>query len=332
MIDSVVFIADRVDSHAKANIYSTNLEKLSDEYFHEVSEALESICNKVTYYSSPKEFIDMIHLHQNDVVLSLWSGENSHNRRALVPSICEAYGIAYVGADSYLQLISQDKHLSKSVIERYELKFPKGVLIQSKYDIILLNNLKFPAVVKPNFEGGSIGIFSDNLVYSFNEAKLVCEKLLPKFNPLVVEEFIPGEEISVCIAGICPEKLICQAIRLHIGDKAYMDNEIFSAEYKKIDDSLRRREAITSSFPKQELERVKRLFFSFKKAEVMRIDGRMNTNGFYVFELTPDCSLSHNSSIWPAFKEEKYNYYQMLAFLLQNAIINHQMGIQNATL
>lgn len=323
--ENIVFIADFIPSHSNPSEQSTDFEKMTEKSFNRMYSALQSIGHKIIHYHSPKDFLNQIKSHSNDIIFSLeWSGELSHNRKALIPSICEAYGIAYVGADSYLHMIAQDKQLSKSLITRYGLKSAEGLLINSSHDIPLIHNLRFPIIVKPNSEGGSIGIFCNNLAYNYKDAKLICDKLLPKFTTLIVEEYIPGEEICVCIAGNHHQKLICHAIRQYIGDKTFLDKEIFGAEIKIMDKSLRKRDIVTSSFPECEMNKIIQMYHSFSKAEVMRIDGRLNSDGFFVLELTPDCSLSHGSSVHLTFEAEGFGYTEMFAFLLESAFTNRQ--------
>ena len=161
---SLVFIADRITDHANATLESRSLEMLADTYFHQVQTALNKIAPSVTYYPSPDAFLDNITSHKNDIVLSLWSGAHSRSRRAIVPSICEAYGIAYIGADPYIQTVCADKHLSKTLCSAYGIKTAEDVVLSSEYEFPMLRSLQFPVVVKPNFEGGSIGIDRKSVV------------------------------------------------------------------------------------------------------------------------------------------------------------------------
>lgn len=326
----VVFIADRVKNHATATLESRDLEKLADEYFMKVYKELQKIASRVTHYSSPKSFIEHISKHKDSVVLSLWSGDRFRSRRAIIPSICEAYGIAYVGADPYIQTISSDKHLSKILCEPYKIATPKDVVISSEYEFPMLKGLSFPIVVKPNFEGGSIGIFSENLADTYADALKICRKLLPHYSQLIAEEYISGEEVSVCIAGINSHIDVFQAIRTSVNGKTYFEHEIFGAEIKKMERATRKREIITNRFPLDEKEKILTFFNALGKVEVIRVDGRLNGDQFTMIELTPDCSLSETSSMSVSFSAEGYHYEEMLKLLCENAIIRREMEYQNA--
>lgn len=316
----IVLIADRVENHNNLTLTSTNLEFLEDDYFIPLYHALKSICPSLVCYETPKTFLNNISFHKKDVVLSVWSGEKSRSRKALVPSICEAYNIPYVGADSYLHIISADKFLSKVVCEKFNIGGAKGILISNINDIEKTKNLRFPVVIKPNLEGGSIGIFQSNVVNNYVEAKKISNYLLKYYNPLIAEEYIIGSEVCICIAGVKNKIDVFQVMKQKIGSKDYFTHEILSAEIKKEHNMPRVIEAANDILPQHEKERVLDLYKSLGKVEVIRIDGRIRNQKFYLIELTPDCSLNISGSISKAFHNSGYNYEQMLRILISNAI------------
>ncbi|MCL2436361.1 MAG: hypothetical protein FWD09_09545 [Lentimicrobiaceae bacterium] len=234
MNKKIVLIADRVPKHQDITIIRNDLECVEDDYFHEIYQGLESFSTGVTHYDSPKSFLDNISKHKSDVVLSIWSGRNSRNRKSLIPSICESYNICYVGPDPYVHMISQDKHLSKYVCENYGIRGANDVLIENTDQIELISKLKFPLVVKPNSEGGSIGISNRNLVNTLNDADTIIRELLTYFQqPILVEEYIKGIEICVTIAGTNKHLDVLAADALEISGKSYLEHDIFSYEVKK---------------------------------------------------------------------------------------------------
>jgi D-alanine-D-alanine ligase len=317
---NIVLISDRVKDYSQATILSRYLEFADDKYFNSLYNSLCSIAPHVFHYSTPKGLINNVEKHANDVVINIWSGEYSRNRKALIQSICEGYNIPYVGADSYLQIIASDKHLSKVICKPFGIYGAEDVIISKEDDFWLIKTLKFPIIVKPNNEGGSIGIFQENVVFNYNDAVKICKELLSVFPILIAEEYLPGEEISICIAGINGKIDIFEAVRQKLGEKDYFTYEIFGAESKKIDKTKRIKEVVTNKFPKDEKAKLISLYNSLGKAEIIRIDGRLSNNAFNLIELTPDCSLNITGSISIAFDYNGYTYAQMLTLLLNNAI------------
>ena len=322
-----VLLADRVTTHDEASLKKFDLEKLSDMYFNDVSYALNSIFPQVIHYQSPVDFINNISAHKKDVVLSLWSGERSRNRRALVPSICEAYHIPYIGADRYVQIICADKHLSKSICVKHGLNVANDIIIQDKYDLVLLHTLNYPVVIKPNYEGGSIGILRENLADTFDAASSVVLKLLQYYPQVIVEEYIPGFEVSVCVAGTQEHIDVFQVVQTIVNGKKYFDHDILCAEDKKVYSHSKSREIVTELLPSAEKEKIIKLFLDLGKVDMMRVDGRINKSGFTIIELTPDCSLSRHGSMAISFLQEGYGYSEMYKLLCKNCLNNYNNGI-----
>lgn len=333
MIDrEIVFIADRVETHDNASFISLDLEKLADSYFEKMMASLKIIAQKVTHYTDPKDFLSNITHHTHDLVISLWSGEGSRNRRALVPSICEAYSIPYVGADPYIQTVCADKHLTKALCRKVDIRVANDIIVSSPCDFSLLKAFHYPAVIKPNFEGGSIGIFDRNLVDNYEEAVQVCDDLLKQFPQLLVEEYIAGEEVSACIVGVQNHIDVFEVVRVSINGNTYFSHSIFGAESKKIDGESSSRDIITSRFPVAERNKLISLYQSLGKVELLRIDGRLDGNCFTMIEITPDCSLNVAGNMYCACHVAGYSHAGMIELLCQNALKSPKSGYQNANM
>ena len=316
MNQRVILIADRVSEHDTSKIGGVGFEKLSDFYFSNLLAAIE-IHFECVVLESPTDFIDNIRSYSSDIVLSLWSGENSRSRRALVPSICEAYGIRYVGSDPYTQTICQDKHLTKSFLREFGINTPQGVLIKSQDDIQNIQYLSTPLVIKPNYEGGSIGITKDSLQHSHQDAAEYALNLLDQFSQtILVEEFVPGSEISVVLFGNDTDVEIVDVLELEIGDFD-PTTDIYSLEMKKNDDIQKRRIRYLGLSSGQK-ERLKNLFLCLDKVDVLRIDGRVCENQFVVLELTPDISFEKGCYLSEAFKNKGYTYDLMIKKIIDN--------------
>lgn len=325
---NVVLIADRISTHKNANLYSKDLEVVDDTYFISMYNAVKEIAPSVIHYESPEKFIENISLHANDVVLSVWSGVDSRNRRILVPAICESKNIAYVGADSYLQAICQDKDTSKLFARKYGISSPRGTLIYCKEELNKLQDYHFPIIIKPNFEGGSIGIFNRNLIDCFEDAICFGKELLQNYCPLLAEEYIEGEEISYCIAGVQGKIDLFEAIRQYIDGETYIKHAIMGAENKKLNDYEQLWDCVTNCVPDDYKNHLINFYNHLGKAELIRIDGRLNKNGFFLLELSTDVGLSPVSTMTQAFESAGYSYQEMFDILLTNAIINWEY--QNA--
>jgi D-alanine-D-alanine ligase len=79
----------------------------------------------------------------------------------------------------------------------------------------LADRLPFPWLLKPAFEGSSKGIRARCLVDSVAEARDVHLSLANDYDqPVLVEEFISGEEVTVGLVGNDPEYSFLEAMRV----------------------------------------------------------------------------------------------------------------------
>ena len=325
---NIVLIADRVENHSDSNIFSKDLEKLEDVYFNPLYDALVKLYDKVFEYQSPSDFINNIQKHKKDLVFTLWSGESSRNRRALIPSICEAYDINYIGADSYVNIICQDKALSKQMCKKVNMLTPNFRLVENISELNIIDDLSLPLVIKPNFEGGSIGISQKNLVYTYDDAKQLIKELLNIFHQsIIVEEFIEGTEVSFVCQGNKNEVKFIEAMKIEL-DNDSLEKTIYSYEIKKQKNMKTSQSLITTQITKNIINQVKELFILLGKVDILRVDGRLVNNQFYCIEITPDISLSKNGTFAKAFEFKDISYEQMLETIVNDV---HQFDLnQNA--
>lgn len=317
ILHNIVLICDRVENRDGINIYSDNLEFTSNTYFNAISSALKKCAPYVYFYEQPSDFINNIRKHKNDIVISaIWSGTKSRNRKSLIASICEAYNIKYIGADTYVQSICQDKQLSKILVEGTCIKAPRGVLFSpNDLNYKNLNFLNFPVIVKPNLEGSSIGISDKSIANNKEEAIYIIKNLVKVFPVVLAEEYVPGREISICCAGKNHIDIM-EAVELQIDGKNYFEKQIWGYESKKGGKSKISRNIVTSQLSQNILDSAKKIFLSLGKVDYMRIDGRLYQNQFYLIEFTPDCSLHPDCFMYEAFKYNKYSYDEMIAALV----------------
>lgn len=320
---NVVLICDRVNSREGINILSDNLEFTSNTYFDALKNSLEKISPKVFYYESPEEFLNDIKLHKDDIVISaIWSGVKSRNRKALIASICEAYNITYLGADAYVQALCQDKQLSKYFCKNFDIEVPNGIVISDLSEIDKLKNLSYPVIVKPNLEGSSIGISDNSIADTFEEVIPKIETIINDYSPILVEEYIPGIEVSACCVGVNKNLDVFEIVELQINGESYNNHRVWGYESKKAGKSSITRKVITDSIDEGIKRELKNIFFSLGKVDYMRIDGRLYNNKFYLIELTPDCSLHPDCFMVKSFTHNNMTYTDMMSLLLNNTLKN----------
>lgn len=310
LYDHIVLIAENYSPGEYYTINSFECEYTTRKNLQQYFESIEKISNNITYYSSPSEFTSNIHKHINHIVFSPWLGMKSRNRKGFIPSICEANNIKYVGADAYAQLVCNDKYLSKKIAEEFSIISPECILYDEKRilpNLEYLSTLNYPVIVKPSLEGGSIGISDNSIVKDPNKAFMLAKQLYSNFKqPILIEEYIEGIEVSFCIIGNEKKIYFSESSSLLFNNDILPNGKIWGVESKKNENSdtivtINECNLIDNDTYNQLIG----LFKSLGKVDYMRIDGRIMEGKFHLIELSPDVHLGVDGTFYSTFSRCK---------------------------
>lgn len=125
-----------------------------------------------------------------------------------IQSLFELCGIRYTGSGVLASALSMDKGKAKIIFKDNGVSVPKGLVIsKDSYSLkdILLSikmNYGFPIVIKPNDEGSTMGL---TVCMDESEIEKALEFSFSYSNKTIIEEFIPGRELTV---GILDDKVL----------------------------------------------------------------------------------------------------------------------------
>jgi D-alanine-D-alanine ligase len=138
-----------------------------------------------------------------DLVFNLAEGLAGSGREAQAPALFEWLEWPYVGSDAVTLAIAHDKWHAKRILLADGIPTPAARLAQ-RADAFDDTGLRYPLIVKPVAEGSGKGIRDDDVVTSPAElVETVRGKLARYHQPAIVEEFLPGRELTVALIGNC---------------------------------------------------------------------------------------------------------------------------------
>jgi D-alanine-D-alanine ligase len=111
----------------------------------------------------------------------------------------------------------------------------------------------------------------------------------------------------------------CGETQLVLNGETFFQHKIWGFETKKLD-FLHSHYQVSNLLPPTELQKARELFLSLPKAEYLRVDGRLNEQGFYVLELSADCYLGPNSDFSILFESMGKTHSDFLHYLAENAL------------
>jgi D-alanine-D-alanine ligase len=186
-----------------------------DDDFHTIEELHQALVNlssrTFTFLDDHTSLIDDLTKAREeiDLVMNLCDeGYDNDPRKELhVPALLEALGIPYTGAGPQCLAFCYDKSLVRGVAQEMGISVPEGMLVTSSA-VALELPIPFPVIVKPNFGDSSFGIVRRSVAHTPLELLDAVSEIRRRFGydkPILVEEFLPGQDLSVGILGNPPE-------------------------------------------------------------------------------------------------------------------------------
>lgn len=148
-----------------------------------------------------KTFVDLEQSNV-DIVFNLSQGINDvESLKPQAAAILEALHIPYTGASSFNLALSRDKIRMKKLLTYHDIPTPEWDYAYTVNDSIS-EDLKYPLIVKPGNAYNSLGITNASVVTNKEQLHKQIKRIIEELHrPVLVEEYIDGEEYSVPILG-----------------------------------------------------------------------------------------------------------------------------------
>jgi D-alanine-D-alanine ligase len=170
-----------------------------------------------------------------DLVFSIAEGSNGRSREAQVPALCELFDQPYVFADPLTCAITLDKAMAKRVVRDHGLPTAPFAVVATPADLERVA-LDPPLFAKPLAEGSSKGVTRLSLIRSGPELEAACLELLARFGqPVLVEGFLPGREVTVGVVGHGASCRVVGVMEVDItgGDETYAYTAVNKDDWRR---------------------------------------------------------------------------------------------------
>jgi D-alanine-D-alanine ligase len=134
-----------------------------------------------------------------DLVFNFSEGWGTRSREAHAPALCELLGIPCTHSDPLTMAVTLDKAIAKSLVSASGVPTPAYQVVEEPgFEL----QLALPIVAKPLREGSSVGISASSILRDVASAGEQVLTLLRRYRqPVLLEEFCPGPELTVGIVG-----------------------------------------------------------------------------------------------------------------------------------
>ncbi len=304
----------------------------------EIFEALEKLGHEPIYQVVDGRKQSLISLSRcgADIIFNLtesYAGDDTMDMN--LAGYLDLLGVPYTGSGPHGLYLAQDKAVSKKIIKFHGVRTPdfahvyRGTLDHS-------HDIKFPLIVKPTSEDGSIGIDVGSVVGTVKELMERIHYIHEEFDsPVLIEEYIEGREIYGAVLGNNENAEVLPMVELDLSRLPKGTPRIAGSEVKWEKDTEAYK--VTKSAPADDLDEktaeklastAMSAFRALKLRDYARIDMRLNAKGeVYVIEANPNPWLSSNSEFYMAAKKSGRSYTDMIETIVELA---RQRGRDNA--
>lgn len=255
-----------------------------------------------------------------DYVYNTAEGLFSRNREGLIPALLEANNIPYIGSDAYALSLTLNKYHTKLLAEANHIPTPNAQLIylydEEEKIIKKLEKLSFPIVVKPNYEGSSMGVFyADNLEEGLQH---IWENQTTYNQEILCEEYIDGMEITVPVIGNDKDTKALGSVEFYRTNNKPMF--LFESDDKHYNDIRCRKASLPSKIEKKVMAYSELLHNFVGCRDVNRVDFRITSDyNIYFLEMNPLPALDPEGSFVCAAKMQGMDFPKILNIIIESA-------------
>jgi len=192
-----------------------------------IEHALASLGHHPVRIGHVRQLVDRLARGERwDLVFNFAEGMHGVGREAQVPAVLDAYQIPYTFSDPLVMALSLHKGMTKQVVRAWGIPTPDFAVVHDAADLERLD-LSFPVFAKPVAEGTGKGINAASKISDRRALAGVCGGLMERYRqPVLVERFLPGREMTVGIWGTGPDAEVLGTLEIVLNAGA--EAEVYS--------------------------------------------------------------------------------------------------------
>jgi D-alanine-D-alanine ligase len=298
-----------------------------------VLEALQSLGWTVEHqalFDNPDLLRDKINRFQPDIVFNL--ADQFRNNRGFdqnIVSLLELIGVPFTGCGSTGLLLSKHKGISKKILGYHRIRVPAFTVIARGRRILRPRRLRFPILVKPLKEQGSLGIAQASFVEDDDQFRERVAFVHEKYDhDAIAEEYIEGRELYLSILGNI--RLQVFPIRELVFQEVAPEDPRIATYNAKWDEQYRKRWGIRNQFAEQlepalirRIEKLGRRIYRLLGIDgYARLDLRLTPNQEIVFiEANPNPALAREEDFAQSAQAASLDYPQLIRRIVQLGLV-----------
>ena len=279
--------------------------------------ALKKKKYNVSVFDPKFKNLNLINKLKTDVIFNALHGKGGED--GIAQSYFEYLKIPYTHSGVVSSYNAMNKIISKDLFTKSKILTPKYFSLTKKEhnnknlkELVTKKQINFPLVIKPINEGSSLGV---KIIKDFKSLYRSSKFLFRKYNQLMFEKYIGGQEIQVAVIN----NNVLGAIEL-IPKRSFYD---YKAKYTK---SAKTEHLIPARLSKKKYFEVLKIARRAHKAlncrGVTRSDFKYFKNKFYLLEINTQPGMTDLSLVPEIAKHSKITFPNLVEKILLDASIN----------
>ena len=280
-------------------------------------QALKKKNYKVTTFDPKYKNFNLINRSKIDVIFNALHGKDGED--GVAQSYFEYLRVPYTHSGVLSSFNAMNKIISKQIFIKNKILTPKYFSLENKNfktdnlkKLITKKKISFPIVVKPINEGSSLGV---EIAKNLSSLKKSVKKLFKRYEQLIFEQYIGGQEIQVAVINKKP----LGAIELE-PRRSFYD---YKAKYTK---SAKTKHIMPARLKKYDYKEI--LKISLKAHNVLqcrgvtRADFKFFKNKFYLLEINTQPGMTSLSLVPEIAKHFGISFENLIEKILIDASLN----------
>ncbi|MCH5172513.1 MAG: ATP-grasp domain-containing protein [Erysipelotrichales bacterium] len=279
---------DHISKQSLDNLINTMIGcGYNAEYFGGVDDLIKCYHEKIN-------MPDGIYINLND-------GLTEKHKRGQTPLLLEMLKVAYSGSDAFHTLLVSDKYFTNLCLQKNNILCPGSVLISEETDLEQIYDLNTPLILKPNYEGSSIGISNQSFCQKHDQAVLLAKNMMKDYDDILVQEYISGYEITnLLILKKGTDKILFnEAMCISYNDQIFLTNEVFGINEKS--SNIRQYRLANQVLDSAIVDKIKYISENIARilhlTNFIRIDYRINCENIYFIEANTNPAFGVTSDV-----------------------------------
>jgi len=308
------------------NLSSDRISEFSKpSEINDITRAIQDCGYKVEVIDGPHDLLKRAGIIKNNctALFNKSIGFHGLERKIAVPAISQLFGLPLIGSSAYGMTLARHKYHTNRLLCGMEVNVPGAIQVFSEEEMSedKFESLQFPVIVKPNHESDALGIDEKSVCNTKTEAANRVKYILKLFKqPVVIEEFINGEEWKVAVVGNGSDVKAVGCSGVLKNGKSIKGS--LQTRRDVVDDTLSYYTPTQNDLVKASYKIAEMVHVNLGLQDYSRCDFRLNNvDELVCMEISTHPDLSRNSSFCSAAEQSLGGYVDIINALIEGAIL-----------